>query len=139
MIRVSEADFSVDDAHRLIQTPEAGCIVDFVGVVRGNSGGRCVDYIIVEVYQEMAERVLAEIRAEAISKFHVCEVLIHHRVGKLHVGDRILLISVAAGHRPEAYEASRYIIEEVKKRVPLWKKEVGPDGESWVEGHKPED
>ena len=138
MIRVSESDFSVEEAHRLVAGPKAGCVVDFVGVVRGESAGRRVDHIEVEAYQEMAEQTLEEIRAEALEKFGVREILIHHRVGTLRVGDGILLIAVAAGHRPEAFDACRYCIEEIKRRVPLWKKEVGPDGSSWVEGDRPE-
>ena len=133
MIRVTKEDFSVDEELRRLNSPSVGGIVTFVGVVRAESEGQRVDSMEIEVYPEMAEKQLQIIRGEAIKKFGVEDILIVHRYGNLWVGSNIVLIAVAAGHRDPAFDACRYVIDELKKRVPIWKKEHTPVGASWVE------
>ena len=122
----------------LVQTNASGCIVQFVGVVRDNSEGKEVSNMTIEVYEEMARKQLEEIRQECIEKFGVHKAAIVHRYGELNIGDEIVFIAVSAGHRGEAFEACQYFIDELKHRVPIWKKEVRPDGEVWAEGEKHE-
>jgi molybdopterin synthase catalytic subunit len=133
MIRVTEEDFSVDEELRRLNSPSVGGIVTFVGVVRAESERQRVDSMEIEVYPEMAEKQLQIIRAEAIKKFSVEEILIVHRYGNLSVGSNIVLLAVAARHRDSAFDACRYMIDELKKRVPIWKREHTPTGAYWVE------
>jgi molybdopterin synthase catalytic subunit len=139
MIRVTKSDFSVDEELRRLKTPSVGGIVTFVGVVRAESEGQRVDSMEIEVYPEMAEKQLQIIRGEAIKKFGVEEILIVHRYGNLMVGDNIVLIAVSAGHRDSAFDACRYVIDELKKRVPIWKRERTPTGACWVEVGRPDE
>lgn len=139
MIQVTKNDFSVDEELRRLKTPSVGGIVTFVGVVRAESEGQRVDSMEIEVYPEMAEKQLQIIRGEAIKRFGVEEILIVHRYGNLMVGDNIVLIAVSAGHRDTAFDACRYVIDELKKRVPIWKRERTPTGACWVEVGRPDE
>ena len=138
MIEITETDFSVDEVVNRIQTDEMGCIVTFVGIVRNNSKGKPVERIEIQVYEEMAVKQLDAIREEAISRFTIDDVSIVHRHGSLRVSEKIMMIAVGAGHRAEAFDACRYVIDSIKKKVPIWKKEYTPDGEFWVESDKDE-
>ena len=138
MIRITESDFNVDDEVRQMKTPSVGGIVTFIGTVRGESEGETINRMEIEIYPEMAEKQLRAIRDEAIKRFNVNEVRIIHRFGDLHLGDNIVLIAVSAGHRAEAFDACRYAIDELKKRVPIWKREHTSTGERWVEVGKHE-
>jgi molybdopterin synthase catalytic subunit len=133
MIRVMREDFSVDEVVAGVKSQSVGGVVSFLGVVRGESKGKPVEHIEIEVYEEMAERELEAIRREAIDQFGIEEVAIVHRYGSLKASENILLVVVASAHRAEAFEACRYVIDEIKRRVPIWKKEVTPEGEWWVE------
>ncbi len=136
MIRVTRDDFSVDRVLEEVRGRGSGCVVSFVGVVRDESGGRPVERMEIEVYEEMARSQLEAIRREALDRFGVQEVAVVHRHGDLGVSDKIMMIAVAAAHRAEAFEACRYVIDEIKVRVPIWKKEHTPDGGFWVEGER---
>ena len=136
MIEITETDFSVDEVVNGIQTDEMGCIVTFVGIVRNNSKGKPIERIEIQVYEEMAGKQLDAIREEAISRFAIDDVSIVHRHGSLKVSEKIMMIAVGAGHRVEAFDACRYVIDSIKEKVPIWKKEYTPDGEFWVEGEK---
>jgi len=136
MIKITEDDFSVDEVLNEIRTDKMGCVVTFVGVVRDNSMGKPVERIEIQVYEEMALKQLEAIKEEAISKFDVEDIFIVHRHGSLKVSDKIMMIAVGAGHRVEAFDACRYVIDTIKERVPIWKKEITPDGDFWVEGEK---
>ena len=123
-----------------IRTTSDGAVVLFLGVVRDQSEGRDVEGIEYEAYQEMAVSVLTAIAREAGESADTDRVAVVHRTGELEVGEVSLAIAVGSPHREEAYQASRYIIEEVKKRLPVWKKERFADGETiWVEGVRPEE
>jgi len=129
------------DAARLLAdsvSPEDGAALLFWGVVRNENDGRPVSHLEYHAYAEMAERMMQRIADEAVARFGVGGVRVVHRVGRLEVGEASVAICVAAPHRGEAYEASRYVIEELKRRVPVWKREGYADGDSdWVPGFIP--
>lgn len=111
-----------------------GAQVIFLGVVRDHNHGRKVASMSYDAFEPLAERVLAEIAHEASAG--VADVLVVHRTGRLKVGEASVLVVTSSPHRAEAYEASRHVIEEIKKRVPIWKQETYLDGESeWLAGH----
>ncbi|MDD1767826.1 MAG: molybdenum cofactor biosynthesis protein MoaE [Methanomassiliicoccales archaeon] len=134
MILVTEDDFSVDDVLKKIRNERTGAVVSFVGVVREEDRGRKVRKMEMEAYKDMAVGELSNLREKAMKKFGLEEIAIIHRVGSFSPGDNIVLIAVAAGHRKEAFAGAEYLIDEMKKIVPLWKKEIFEDGEIWVEG-----
>ena len=138
MISVQRGDIDVDAVLESVKSPGSGCVVGFLGTVRDTSEGRSVERMSVEVYEEMAVKQLSIIRDEALERFGVHGVAVVHRYGELEVGDSIVYIAVSAGHRDEAFKACRYVIDELKERVPLWKKEYTTDGEVWVEGDRRE-
>ena len=123
-----------------VRAASDGAVVLLLGVVRDHNEGRDVRGIEYEAYQEMAMSVMTAIALEAGESVDTDRIAVVHRTGELEVGEVSLAIAVGSPHREEAYQASRYIIEEIKKRVPVWKKERFADGEtSWVEGVRPED
>ena len=131
----------IDPAHVLNQigSDQDGATVLFLGVVRDHNDGRSVGGVRYDTYEEMAAQVLAEIVDEAGRSANTDRVAAVHRVGELKVGEVSVAIAVSSPHRAEAYDASRYIIEEIKKRLPVWKKERYSDGaEGWVEGQTPD-
>ena len=93
----------------------------------------------IEVYPEMAEKQLAIIRGEALAEFGVDDIIVVHRYGDLMIGDNIVLVAVSAGHREEAFDACMYVIDELKKRVPIWKREHTPSEARWVEAGRPDE
>jgi molybdopterin synthase catalytic subunit len=118
-----------------LTTPKDGACLLFLGVVRDHNLGRAVSGLDYEVYQGMAEKTLAEISSEASRRYGTDRITVLHRVGELKVGEVSTAIAVATPHRGEAYEASRYIIEELKVRLPVWKREHYLDGDTqWVGG-----
>jgi molybdopterin synthase catalytic subunit len=122
-----------------VATPSDGAVLLFWGVVRNQNEGREVNGLEYEAYAEMAEAKLRGIATEAAQRWSVGEIAVVHRVGKLNVGEASVGIAVAAPHREDAYEASRYLIEELKRRVPMWKREHYLDGPSaWLGGAVPE-
>jgi molybdopterin synthase catalytic subunit len=136
MIKVTREDFSIDKVVASIRSGGMGAVVTFLGVVRDNAHGREVDRIEIQVYEEMAVKQLQAIREEAMARFGVEEVAIVHRYGNLRISDNIMMIAVGAGHRPEAFEACRFILETIKEKVPLWKKEYTKEGDYWIEGEE---
>ena len=113
---------------------EDGAVVVFDGIVRNHSRGRRTLYLDYEAYEEMALKQMGELSREARSRFSVRQVTIIHRLGRLHVGETSVLIVVASAHRAQAYEASRWLIDTLKKTVPIWKKETFVDGSVWADG-----
>ncbi len=119
-----------------IGADEDGAQLLFLGVVRDHAEGRPVASLEYEGYVEMAEPVLREIAREAAGRLGTDRVAVEHRVGALAIGEVSVGIAVSSPHRGESYDASRYVIEEIKKRLPIWKREGFLDGErSWVTGH----
>jgi len=124
IIRITDADFSTDDVIKNLKKPEVGCVVSFVGVVRGTSKKKIVDTVEIEAYNEMGRKTLQEIAEKAKGLYQIEDVSIIHRTGKLRVGDNIVCIAVSAGHRKDAFKACEWLINELKKIVPIWKKEI---------------
>jgi molybdopterin synthase catalytic subunit len=112
-----------------------GGVALFVGVVREHSAGHDVTKILFEHFPGMAEAKLAELRAAAIERFGLLDLVVVHRFGELLPGDDIVLIAAAAEHREEAFRACSWCIDELKRVVPIWKKEHAPDGAVWLEAH----
>ena len=102
--------------------PAAGARVDFQGVVRGSEDGREIEGIDYEAHREMAEHQLRQIAEQAAIQFGLRSIIIHHRIGFVAVGEPSLFTRVCSGHREAAFEASRWIVEELKKKVPIWKR-----------------
>ena len=116
----------------LVQSPERGGVACFLGTVRNHQRGREVVRLEYSAYGPMVEAECARIRAEAESRWDVA-VALRHRVGELEIGDTAVAIAAASAHRDEAFLACRYVIEEVKRRLPIWKREVFADGTvEWV-------
>lgn len=114
--------------------PEDGGVVVFDGIVRDNSRGRRTLYLDYEAYEEMALRQMRQLAVQARERFGVRGVTIVHRLGRLQIGETSVLIVVASGHRAEAFEACRWLIDTLKKQVPVWKKETFEDGAVWADG-----
>lgn len=125
----------VDEAMAAVAAPGTGGSVVFVGTVRDRSEVGPVERLEYTAYREMAERVLRKIAEEAAGKWPLAGVVILHAVGNLVVGDTTVVVACSGQHRSEAFDGCRYAIDEVKRRVPIWKKEVGPGGERWVGLH----
>lgn len=113
---------------------EDGAVTLFDGIVRNNSRGRQTLYLDYEAYEEMAVKQMAELCAEAREKFGVRHATIVHRLGRLEIGETSVLIVVASAHRGAAFDACRWIIDTLKKTVPIWKKETFVDGAVWADG-----
>ena len=112
-----------------------GAVCTFTGQVRTNSRGREVSYLEYQAYVPMAEREMRTIAMEAEARWG-CDVLLHHRLGRINPGEASVVICIGAPHRAEAFEACRYCIDELKERVPVWKRETCPDGSFWIEGEE---
>ncbi|GAC1359190.1 MAG: molybdenum cofactor biosynthesis protein MoaE [Ktedonobacteraceae bacterium] len=123
-----------DELIAAVSHPSVGGIVTFEGVVRDNARGKQVRYLEYDVYEEMAQQQISTIIAEAEQRWGIDRVAVAHRFGRLEIGEASVIIVVASPHRGEAFEACRYIIDTLKKTVPIWKKEVAMNGEEWVEG-----
>ena len=125
------------DPHQIVpplERPEDGAIVEFDGIVRSNSRGRKTLYLDYEAYEEMALKQMHGLAAQAIEKFKVRNVAIVHRLGRLQIGESSVFIAVFSAHRAAAFEACRWIIDTLKKTVPIWKKEHFEDGAVWADG-----
>jgi molybdopterin converting factor subunit 1 len=120
----------------LVSEPRIGAVVTFAGVVRDNNLGRHVRYLEYEAFGEMAQVKLRQVVAEARERWPAIRgVAVVHRTGLLQIGEMAVLVAIGAPHRDDgAFEATRYIIDRTKEIVPIWKKEVGADGEEWLEG-----
>ena len=115
-------------------TPADGAVCLFVGVVRNENGGRPVRHLEYEAYEEMALPLMRQIAEEAAARWPVTDVRVVHRLGRLEIGEPSVAVAVASPHRAEAFEACRYVIDTVKAKVPIWKKEFYADGATWLEG-----
>lgn len=111
-----------------VLTPEDGAVVTFAGVARNHFGGRATAFLEYEAYAELARPALAQIAAEARERWSIGRVAVHHRVGRLEIGETAVLVVVAAPHRHAAFEAAEYIMDRIKEIAPIWKKEHWADG-----------
>ena len=117
-----------------IKAGEDGAVCVFDGIVRNNTRGRKTLYLDYEAYREMALEKMRGLADEAVERFGVREVAMVHRLGRLMVGETSVLIVVASAHRGAAFEACRWLIDTLKKTVPIWKKEQFVDGAIWADG-----
>lgn len=134
-IRIQTEDFSVTEVVEKVKrvSSRIGGVAVFLGVGRDFSKGREIQTIAFEHYPGMAEKQLETIRERAIKEFHIIEAVIIHRIGEIPIGDNIVLIVVGAEHREEAFSACAFCIDELKRTVPIWKKETTEEGVVWVE------
>jgi len=117
-----------------MKRPEDGAVIVFEGVVRDNTRGRKTLYLDYEAYEDMALAQMEGLAGQAIDQFKVREVAMVHRLGRLEIGETSVLIAVASAHRGPAYDASRWLIDTLKRQVPIWKKEHFVDGAVWADG-----
>ncbi len=129
---ITAAPLVLADVIAVVEGPDRGGIVTFTGVVRRQGQRTDVVRLEYEAYTEMAEQVLADIADEIEREWSGTHVAIHHRVGGLAVGEVAVAIAVAAAHRAEAFDACRAAIDRLKRRAPIWKKEIGESGEAWI-------
>jgi len=115
-------------------SPADGAVCVFVGVVRDSNAGRRVRFLEYEAYEEMATGQMQELAAEAGRRWPVTRVQLVHRLGRLEIGEASVAVSVSSPHRKEAFEACRFLIDTLKRTVPIWKKEHFEGGATWVEG-----
>ena len=136
-VRIQLEDFSQDEEIRALKASSLrmGGIATFLGCARDFSEGRDVSEISFDAYDRMALPEMRKLRDEAIIRFGLIEARIVHRLGVVRGGDNIVFIATGAEHRAPALEACRWIIDELKERVPIWKKETTPQGDSWVTPH----
>lgn len=136
-VRLQLEDFSQDEEIRALRggSQRMGGIATFLGCARDFSEGREVCEIGFDAYRPMALAELQQLRTEAIARFALLDARIVHRLGTVRAGDNIVFIAAGAEHRAPALEACRWMIDELKERVPIWKKEITPTGESWVTPH----
>ncbi|HKC22637.1 MAG TPA: molybdenum cofactor biosynthesis protein MoaE [Gaiellaceae bacterium] len=130
--RLSGDALSLDAAVDEVRDDRAGAVATFVGTTRVESRGRTVHHLEYEAYEGMAENVMAEIAASLMQRYDLCGVAIHHRVGRVEIGDASVVIAVSAPHRQDALAACKDAIDTLKQQVPLWKKEVYEGGEEWI-------
>lgn len=129
---IRETPLSVDEVLKLVRRPGAGGLAVFEGVVRDENAGRAVTKLEYSAYASMAKREMEKIAVEIEAEIDGVRVAAMHRVGLLDVGDAAVVCAASAPHRAEAFQACRLLIDRIKERVPVWKREIGPGGESWV-------
>jgi molybdopterin converting factor subunit 1 len=117
-----------------IKRPEDGAAVVFEGVVRNQTRGRKTLYLDYEAYEEMALQQMESLAAEVLGQFQIRDVALIHRLGRLEIGETSVLIVVASAHRAAAFDACRWLIDTLKRTVPIWKKEYFEDGAVWADG-----
>jgi molybdenum cofactor synthesis domain-containing protein len=135
LARIRDVALDIDELTALTERPDCGALATFTGVVRDHHDGKSVLRLSYTAHVGIAEKMIREIEAEAIERFGVAECLVVHRVGDLAIGDAAIVAAVRSGHRGEAFDAVRYVVDNVKRRVPIWKEEFYADGTSaFVEG-----
>ena len=118
----------------LVRDDRAGAIATFEGAVRNHHAGKTVAFLEYEAYIPMAESELGKIAERARERWPIEAIAIHHRIGRLEIGEISVALAVSSAHRNEAFEALRWAIDTLKETVPIWKRETGPDGTFWIEG-----
>lgn len=133
-IELTSEPLDIGAIARRVVPVNCGAIVTLDGFVRQFTKGRETEYLVYEGYEPMALKEMAKLVDAAKSQFEIENVGIVHRLGKLEIGETSVVISVASPHRRAAFEACEWLIKELKRTVPIWKKEVYADGETWIEG-----
>ncbi len=130
--RIRREALSLDEVTQIVTRPEAGAVATFLGIVRNMNDGRAVTLLEYEAYGTMAEAELQRILEELEREMPDVRVAATHRIGPLNVGDAAVVCAASAPHRGEAFNACRELIDRIKARLPIWKREHGPDGPYWV-------
>ena len=130
--RLSGNPLSLDAVVDEVRSDRAGAIATFTGTTRVQSRGHTVLHLDYEAYEEMAEQVITQIADELKRSYDLCEIAIHHRTGRVDIGEASVMIAVSAPHRQDALAACKDAIDTLKSRVPLWKKEFYEGGEEWI-------
>ncbi len=132
LFRVTLDTLDLQELLAFVGDPGAGAIATFIGTARNHNEGRTVISLEYEAYPEMAEKELRRLGQEAEERWEICRMAIVHRIGPVQIGEASVMIAVSSGHRQDAFAACRFAIEEVKKRVPIWKKEIFEGGKVWI-------
>lgn len=131
---LTDAPIAAADLTRMVRADRCGAVATFEGTVRDHHAGRRVAFLEYEAYVPLAEREMRRICSQAAERWDLAGVAVQHRLGRLEVGDVAVVVAVSAGHRGPAFEALREVVEQLKRTVPIWKRETGPDGAFWIEG-----
>jgi molybdopterin synthase catalytic subunit len=131
---VGDAPLDAAAIARLVPTAGDGAVATFIGLVRDHNGGRAVLWLDYEAFAPLAVRTFEQIAREAVEKWPECRLAIHHRTGRLEIGDASVVIAAASPHRSDAFAACRYAIERIKQIAPIWKHEHFEGGDTWIEG-----
>ncbi len=132
MFCVTDQPLNLQELVDFVTDAEAGAITTFIGTTRNNNEGRRVMALDYDAYPEMAEKELKRIGEDASMKWPICRMAIAHRIGPVQITQASVMIAVSAAHRDAAFAACRFAIEEIKKTVPIWKKELYEGGELWI-------
>ena len=132
LFEIREVPLSVDEVVAAVRAPEVGGISVFLGTVRDHNEGRAVTLLEYQAYESMAVKEMSRIAAELQAELPGVKLAALHRVGRLEIGDTAVVCAASAAHRGEAFRACRAFIDRIKERVPIWKREHGPDGPYWV-------
>ncbi len=133
MFKITDETITEAQVREVVESPDSGAVVLFLGTVRNNTDGRQVKHLEYDAYEPMAERKMAEIGQEILEKWGIKRVAIIHRVGKLEIGEVSVAVGVASPHRKDGFEACKYAMDRLKQIVPIWKREVWLDGDAeWV-------
>jgi molybdopterin synthase catalytic subunit len=132
LLGLRETALSLDEVFAAVRRPASGGVAIFLGIVRDHNEGQTVTVLEYEAYATMAERELLAIAGEIEREIPGVDLAALHRVGRLEVGDIAVICAAGAAHRDEAFRACRELIERIKQRVPIWKREHGPGGVHWV-------
>ena len=132
--RITSDPLDLQALHDLVLRSTAGAVSHFVGVVRDNNLGRSVNHLVYDAYPTMATKMMRQIADEIRARWEIDAVAIHHRTGRLEIGEPSVAIAVSAPHRADSIAACHHGIDRLKQIVPIWKKEVWSDGEHWIEG-----
>ncbi|MDH3493443.1 MAG: molybdenum cofactor biosynthesis protein MoaE [Acidobacteriota bacterium] len=133
-VEITESPLDVGEIARRVVLPECGATVTLDGYVRKITDGRETEYLVYEGYIPMAQKEMEKLIKRALDEFEIANAGIVHRLGRLEIGETSVVIAVSSPHRRAAFAACEWLIKELKRTVPIWKKEVYSDGEVWVEG-----
>ena len=133
-VRLVRAPIEVAALQQSIRAPEDGAVCVFEGIVRNNTRGRQTLYLEYEAYEPMAQQELERLVQHAREQFKVRQIIVHHRLGRIELTEASVFIAVASAHRAAAFDACRWLIDTLKKQVPIWKKEFFVDGAVWADG-----
>lgn len=133
-VAISEQPLSAEKALDAVRRHDCGAVVLFLGTVRDITGDQVTERLDYSAYRAMAEKELYALCQEAASMFALGAIVVEHRIGTLEPGEIAVVVATSSVHRDGAFQGARFLIDQTKERVPLWKKEIGPDGQVWVEG-----